>query len=286
MNIVTKLILGCVAGLFGTGLLFFAPLPIPGDVGPLLAYIFSIMLFMASTMYLAVNMRQAFWKIAKSNDVVLTQRRDGFLEMAEAEYYTGWLKTKFGYHLMTDKNKEITTKKNISIALDMYGPTINPEHVQAVEQFAKDNKIKSATELDSLLDKWHVCTKCKWEGIPDNKTEEKETEVGGIKQVEQIVVGKICGNGKCKAEGDLLEHKAPSVLTPFYKTVSLEPVRLLMKHGMNPSKAAVLTDRLARIKMGMNTKMTEFILRMFGIGIAGLFLLIGMGVFLKIAGVL
>lgn len=282
MRITIKLLLGMMAGLVGSGILFFGPLP----MGDLFGYFLSTTLFLASTVYLAINLRQAFWKIAQSKDVVLTQRRDGFLEMAEAEYYTGWLKTKFGYHLMTDKNKEITTGKNVAIALDMYGPTVTPEHVAAVETFAKKHDIKSPAELEDLLGKWHRCKKCQWEGIPKPKTEEKEVEVGGIKQKETVVIGKICGNPECKGEDKDLEQMTPEVLTPFYKTVSLEPVRLLMKHSMNPSKAAVLTDRLARIKMGMNTKMTEFILRMFGLGIAGMFLLIGMGVMLKIAGIL
>lgn len=248
--------------------------------------------FLFTSLYLAVQMNQAYWKVAKSKDTLMIERRDGFYEMTDAEYYTGWLKSKFGFHLLTSKNKEITTGKNIAIALDMFGPTVSPEQVATVEAFAKKYNIQSATELEDTLDKWHKCTKCKWEGIPEPRTETETKEVGGIEQKIEKVVGMSCGNStaeahhKCLATDDELETATPSVLVPFYKTISLDSVKYLMKHQMNPSKAFILTDRLARIKMGFDTKLLEFLGKMLGFGLFGLFILVGLGLLLNFAGVI
>lgn len=282
-----SLTLKMMGGLVG-GLMFpfiFIMLPIPGMDSytiTLLALFFMTFEFGGTMLYLTVNMRKAFWKVAQSKDVILIDRRDGFREMASAEYITGWLKSRFGYHLMTDKKPELTTGKMVSIGLDMYGVTIKPEEVAAVEEFAKKNNITSPGELETVLDQWYKCSKCGWEGIPGTVTTQEEVTVGGIKEIQDKIVDYKCNGKDCDGKGENLEKITPSVLVPFYKTVSLESVRVLMKHQMNPSKTVTLVDRLAMIKRGMSEKILGFIGKMLGYGIFVLFVFVGIYLLLQL----
>lgn len=288
MKTSAKILFGSVAATFATAVLFIGFGKLLDGVAYYIIFFGVEGLFLLTAVYLATQMNQAYWKVAKSKDTLFVERRDGFYEMTDADYYTGWLKSKFGYHLLTTKSKEITTGKNIAIALDMFGPTVRAEDVAAVEAFAKEYKIQSAEEMDAVLDKWCKCAKCGWQGIPKPRTEERETEVGGIKEKETVVVGKTCQGmlkGKqCEGKDDDLKEKTPEVLVPFYKTVSLDNVKFLMKSMMNPSKAFTLVDRLARIKMGFDNKLLEFLGKCIGYGMVGMFVLIGAGLFMKFAG--
>lgn len=265
---------------------FFTPIIDGVAWGPLFSMIASLTIIAGIGGFTIVQSRQAFMKAVSGKNIVLTERRDGFFEWTKADYFTGWLKTKFGFHLMTDKRPEVTTGKNVSIAMDMYGPTITPEDVAAVEVFAKKHNIRSPVELEKLLLGWRKCDKCDWEGIPEPETETKTVTVGGISQEQEVVKTWKCGGKGCKGKGDDLIEITPSVLVPFYKTVSLEHVKLLFKYAMNPSKAMVLVDRLLRVKSAGDESLLHFLGRMIGLGLFALLAFAGVGLMFKIMGVI
>ena len=240
--------------------------------------------FLAVSVVYANQLSQAFWKAVSSKNVLLVQRADGFLEMTEADYMHGWFRSKFGFHIVSDKLKEVTTGKNIALALDEYGGTAGPEDLAAVEEFAKENNIKSAQDLDLALSNWHRCEKCGWEGIPTLVTAERESDVAGIKSKQIEIVGKKCP--KCEAGDEHLVQATPTVLVPLYKTVSLENVKYLMKKKLHPGKASVLVDRLVKVKTGFNDKMLDFLGHLLGYGVFAVLVFIGIGLFLKFSGLM
>lgn len=208
--------------------------------------------FMGSTVFMAVFLIVTYmWTPAlvflraKSRGGILAEvpRRDNRTEFALGKNEDGVLRTKYGFHLISEGSVRQEAKSGVPLTLapDGIGATL-PKDVISIIHTLKSPPygFHDIDTIERAVREWGSCGKCGYEGVLDMDTEEEKNDKGepiGVKFKNWKCPNPKCGSTESVRNSDF------KIDSPLFETKSVNDLKRFFRYSMSPRGIEELVSR-------------------------------------------